>query len=84
LYKISWSHVDWWSFASTSEVWTSAILEWLKVRIKRYGVEVTFDGMTSLLNSIKIYKLVQKLGGRGHRDRMVISYASLSFSRKVS
>jgi hypothetical protein len=32
VYKISWSHVVWWKFTSTSEVWTSAILEWLKVR----------------------------------------------------
>jgi hypothetical protein len=40
------------SFASTSEVWTSAILEWLK-RIRNYGIEVTFKGMTSRLNLIK-------------------------------
>jgi len=31
--------------------------------IKNYGVEVTFNGMTSLLNFIKIYQLVQKLIG---------------------
>jgi hypothetical protein len=32
VYKISWSHVDWCKFASTLGVWTSGILEWLKVR----------------------------------------------------
>jgi hypothetical protein len=37
--------------------------------IKKYGVEVTFSGMTFLLNFIKIYKLVQKLfGGHTHTD----------------
>jgi hypothetical protein len=39
--------------------------------------------MTSLLNFIKIYQLVQKLLGGGHTDRLVISQASLSFGRKV-
>jgi hypothetical protein len=29
--------------------------------LKKYGIEVTFDRMTSLLNFIKIYQLVQKL-----------------------
>jgi hypothetical protein len=29
--------------------------------LKKYGFEVTFNGMTSLLNFIKIYLLVQKL-----------------------
>jgi hypothetical protein len=38
--------------------------------IKKYGVEVTFKGMTSLLNFIKIYQLVQKLlGGDTQTDR---------------
>jgi hypothetical protein len=41
--------------------------------LKMYGFEVTFNGMTSLLNFIKIYQLVQKLlGGTqtedGHTD----------------
>jgi hypothetical protein len=31
--------------------------------LKKYGVEVTFNGMTSLLTFIKIYQLVQKLLG---------------------
>jgi hypothetical protein len=31
--------------------------------IKNYGIKVTFNGMTSLLNFIKIYQLVQKLMG---------------------
>jgi hypothetical protein len=37
--------------------------------IKKYGVEVTFSGMTSLLNFIKIYQLVQKLLEGWHTDR---------------
>jgi hypothetical protein len=36
--------------------------------IKKYGVEVTFNGVTSLLNFIKIYQLVQKLLGGTHRQ----------------
>jgi hypothetical protein len=37
--------------------------------IKKYGVKVTFNGMTSLLNFIKIFQLVQKLlGVGGHRQ----------------
>jgi hypothetical protein len=56
------------SFASTSEVLTSTILEWYG--IKMYGIEVTFNGMTPLLNFIKIYQLVQKLlGGDTQTDR---------------
>jgi hypothetical protein len=35
--------------------------------IKKYGIEVSFNGMTSLLNFIKIYLLVQKLLGGTHR-----------------
>jgi hypothetical protein len=37
--------------------------------IKKFGVEVTFNGMTSLLNFIKIYQLVQTLLGGGGTDR---------------
>jgi hypothetical protein len=36
--------------------------------IKKYGMEVTFNGMTSLPNFIKIYQLVQKLLGGGDTD----------------
>jgi hypothetical protein len=53
------------SFASTSEFWTPAILECIRYGIKMYGVEVSFNGMTSLQNFIKIYQLVQKLLGGG-------------------
>jgi hypothetical protein len=35
--------------ASTSEVWTSAILETSKNGIKHYDVEITFNGMTFVL-----------------------------------
>jgi hypothetical protein len=52
-----------------------------RYRIMKYGVEVTFNGMTSLLNSIKIYQLVQKLLGDTQTDRLVISEASLSLLR---
>jgi hypothetical protein len=31
-YKTSWSRLEWWKFASTSEVWTSTILEYLKIQ----------------------------------------------------
>jgi hypothetical protein len=42
--------------------------------IKKYGVEVTFNGMTPLPNFIKIYQLVQKLLGGAHRrkDRQIL------------
>jgi hypothetical protein len=41
--------------------------------IKKYGVEVTFNGMTFLLNFIKICQLVQKLlGGDAQTDKLVI------------
>jgi hypothetical protein len=47
-------------FASTSDVWTSTILECLKLDIRNSGVVVTFNVMTSLLNLIKKYKLLHK------------------------
>jgi hypothetical protein len=28
----SWYHITWCKFSSTSEVWTSAIMEWVKLR----------------------------------------------------
>jgi hypothetical protein len=46
--------------------------------INKYGVKVTFNGMTSLLNFIKIYQLVQKLLG-GHIDRQSGDLISLTF-----
>jgi hypothetical protein len=61
------------TFASTSEVWTSAIFEW-RYGVINYGVKVTFNGRASLLNSIKIYHFVQKLiGGQTDTDKMVTS-----------
>jgi hypothetical protein len=42
--------------------------------IDKYGVDVTFNGMTSLLNFIKIYQLVRKL--LVPRLRMSRSYTS--------
>jgi hypothetical protein len=49
------------NFESTSEVLTPVVLEWLKLRYKKYGVEVTFNDMISLLNFMKLYQLFQKL-----------------------
>jgi hypothetical protein len=73
------------SFASTSEVWTSAILEGWRYGIKKYGVEVTFNGMTSLLNFIQIYQLVQKLlAGDTQTDRQTGALISLTFLFKES
>jgi hypothetical protein len=66
VYKISWSHVDCCKFCI--HIRSLIVRHFGIVRIKKYGVEVTFNGMTSLLNLIKIYQLVQKLlGGGGHR-----------------
>jgi hypothetical protein len=53
---------------------------------KKYGIGVTFNGMPSLLNFIKIYQLLQKLNGGTdrHIDRMVISLAYIfPLERKV-
>jgi hypothetical protein len=36
----------------------SAILQWLKLRDYKYGVEVTFSGMTSLVNFADFYFFV--------------------------
>jgi hypothetical protein len=52
--------------------------------VKRYGIEVTFNGMTSLLNFINIYHLVQKLLEEdtqtdGRTDRQTGDLISLTF-----
>jgi len=48
--------------------------------IKSYGIEVSFNGITSLLNFIKIYQFVQKLmRGRQTRRKDYI-FVSLYFS----
>jgi hypothetical protein len=44
----------------------------------KYGVDVTFSGMTSLLNFIIIYKLVQTLLGDAHTDRQKGDLISLT------
>jgi hypothetical protein len=66
---MSWSYVEWCKFCITSEVWTSAILEWLRLQHKNYGVEVTFNGMTTVLNFIKIFQFVQKVIGGGGAEQ---------------
>jgi hypothetical protein len=50
-----------------------------------YGVEVIFNGMTFLLNDIKIYQLVQKLlRTDGQIDRQTGDLLSLTFLFKES
>jgi hypothetical protein len=52
--------------------------------INNYDVEVSFNGMTPLLNSIKICQLLQKLMGDRHTDKMVMSLAYIfPLGRKV-
>jgi hypothetical protein len=55
-------------FVSNSEICTSTIENGLNYEIKNYGVEAIFNGTTSLLNSMKIYQLVQTLLGETHRQ----------------
>jgi hypothetical protein len=67
------------SFSSTSEVWTSAIFEWLKVRdykVRRRGHLRWHDLPTEFH---KIYQLVQKLLGGWHTDRRTGDLISLTF-----
>jgi hypothetical protein len=52
--------------------------------IKKNGVEVNFNGMTALLNFIKIYQLVQKLLGGTQTDRETGDLISLTFLFKES
>jgi hypothetical protein len=60
------------SFESTSEFCSPSFWNGWRYGIKKHGVEVTFIGMISLRNFIKIYKLVQKvLVGDTHTDRLV-------------
>jgi hypothetical protein len=63
----SWSSLTGASFASTPEVWKSVILEWVRLW-EYYGVVVTFNGMTSLLNFMRIYNSVQKFTCGGNTD----------------
>jgi hypothetical protein len=51
------------------------VLHW----VVHYGVKVTFNDMTSLQNFMKIYQLVQKLGG-GQTHRQNGDLISLRFS----
>jgi hypothetical protein len=47
------------NFESTSEVWTSAFSSGWGYGIKKHGVEVTFNVITSVLNFMQIYQLVR-------------------------
>jgi hypothetical protein len=51
-----------------------------RYEIKKYGVKVTFNGVTSLLNFIKVYQLVEKLlGVDTQTDRQSGYLISLTF-----
>jgi len=67
------------SLVRTLVVWRSAILERLQLLNYNYGTEDIFSGMASLLKSIQIYQLVQKLiGGTGrHADTQDCDLISL-------
>jgi hypothetical protein len=46
-------------------------------RIKNYGIEVTFNGITPLLNFIKIYQLIQSsMGDREDGDLISLYFPS--------
>jgi hypothetical protein len=82
VYKISWSHVEWCKFfihLRSLNVRYFGMVE--DTGLKSNGIEVTFNGMTSLLNFIKISQLVQKLLGGTHRqtDRQTGDLISLTF-----
>jgi hypothetical protein len=57
----------------------SAILEYLKLRIKQCGVEVIFHGITCLSNFMKIHLPVQKslVGGDMHTGTHTDDFISL-------
>jgi hypothetical protein len=54
------------NFANTSDVRTSALLEWFKQLGYKFGTEVILNGMPSLLNFMKTYQLDQKFLGHTH------------------
>jgi hypothetical protein len=62
-YKISWPYVEWCMFCIPQEYECMQFWNGCSYSITNYGVEVTFNDMTSLLNFIKSYLLVQKLMG---------------------
>jgi hypothetical protein len=88
-YKISWPYVNWCKFCIHLKFEFPAFWNGCSCGIKNCCAEVTYSGMTSLLNFIKIYQLVEKLMGGDrctdtHTDRMVMSLAYiLSLGRKV-
>jgi hypothetical protein len=54
VYKLSWSHVDWRKFCIHLRSFN--VHHFVTVEgtgLKKYGIEVTFNGMTFLLNFIK-------------------------------
>jgi hypothetical protein len=72
------------SFATTSQVWTSSILEWLKLRDKKIWRRdlIQWHNLPTEFHK-RIYQMVQKLM-EGQTDRMVMSLAYIySLGRKV-
>jgi hypothetical protein len=57
------------SFVCTPKVLTFAILEPQRIRDQKYGIMVTFNGMTSLLNFIIIFHLFQMLSVGTHKQQ---------------
>jgi hypothetical protein len=71
------------SFASSQMFESPSCWNYYSHGIKNYGVEVTFNDMTSLLNFIKICQLVKKLiGGYIDAQRQDGYLISLYFSFK--
>jgi hypothetical protein len=81
----SWARINCLGIAATSEIWSLPFWNDWSYGIRNYGVEVAFGDITCLLNFIKIYQSVQKLGGGGahtRTDRLVNSQASFDFLMK--
>jgi hypothetical protein len=60
-YKVSWYYIERFKFYLHLQSFVRHFVMVAATAFKNYGVEVTFSDMTSLLNFIKIYQLVQKL-----------------------
>jgi hypothetical protein len=66
------SHIDWPKFIHLRSLNVRHF--GMKLLIKKYGVEVIFTDMTSLLNFMQIYHMVKKLSvGDTQTHSMVIS-----------
>jgi hypothetical protein len=78
---------EWCKFSSTWEILLPLFWDGWRCGIEKYGVEVTLNGMASLLNFInytvylKRYNLDRRTGRQ--TDRMMTSHASRTFMRIV-